>query len=60
MFNFLQNYSLYTLMDMYRQMHAPVHEVIERGLDFYSNGLHPLNSTEFGRATLANLQACGR
>lgn len=57
MFNFLQHYSLYNLMDMYRQLHAPVHELIESGLDFYSNSLPPLNSTEFGRAAVANLQA---
>lgn len=57
MFNFLQNISLYTMLDMYRELHAPVHELVDSSLDFYAENGHTLHSTEFGRSVLNNLKA---
>lgn len=57
MFNFLQNISLYTILDMYRELHAPVHELVDGSLDFYAENGNPLHATEFGRSVLNNLKA---
>ena len=50
MFNFLQNCSLYQMVDMYRDIGAPVGELLSQGVDFYENSL---GMTDFGKAFLA-------
>jgi poly(3-hydroxybutyrate) depolymerase len=55
-FNFLPNVSLYTLIDMYRDLQAPVHELIGSSLDFYANGGVPISSTAFGQDIIDRLK----
>ena len=57
MFNFLQNCTLYQMLDMYRDIGAPVGELVSQGIDFYENTVNPLSATDFGKAFLANLDA---
>ncbi len=57
MFNFLQNCTLYQMLDMYRDIGAPVGELVSQGIDFYENTVNPISLTDFGKAFLNNLDA---
>ncbi len=57
MFNFSQGYSVYDLLEMYKNLQAPVHEFVENSIDFFQGSALPVSTTQFGRAVLENLDA---